>query len=179
MNAPRRVLVSGGPGVGKSTLLQALAAHGLAVAGDAARQVIQERRLQGLPPRGTARDFADNVLQRGHALYDALRGHAGDVLFDSGLPDALALRHEAHPFSEAEIAAELACRPHARQVLFLPPWAAIHTTDAERDGSFAHTLAVHDRLRAWYLRLGFVPVDLPRATLAQRVAFVLRFLDEG
>jgi predicted ATPase len=49
-----RIVFTGGPGVGKTTLLLALQARGHTTVGDSARTIIQDRRRRGLSPRPNA-----------------------------------------------------------------------------------------------------------------------------
>jgi predicted ATPase len=53
-----RIVITGGPGVGKTTLLLALQARGHTIVGDSARTIIQDRRSRGLSPRPNALEFA-------------------------------------------------------------------------------------------------------------------------
>jgi predicted ATPase len=54
-----------------------------------------------------------------------------------------------------------------------PPWPEIYVGDAERRHGFADAEAEYHRLAAAYARLGYAVVVLPKAPVADRVAFVL------
>jgi len=45
--------------------------------------------------------------------------------------------------------------------------------DAERTQDFDEAARVHARIRRNLTRLGYRPIDLPKGTVAERVAFVL------
>lgn len=169
-----RVVVTGGPGTGKTTLLRALNEQGHAVGDDAARSIIRERAARGLSPRPDPPAFAAAVLARETAAYRAASSPTGVMFFDRSVVDALCLLDEA--LDSNNLDAQLAHHPYHSDVFLLPPWQAIYANDAERDHSFTHVVHVHERLMQWYTRCGYRLVEVPRMSLAQRCAFVLEHL---
>jgi predicted ATPase len=59
-----RVVITGGPGDGKTFLIAQLSRRGFATVGESARAVIAERLAQGLPPRPDPESFAREILSR-------------------------------------------------------------------------------------------------------------------
>ena len=57
-------ILTGGPGAGKTSVLDCLHKRGYLVMPESARQVIIERRAQGLPPRPDPEAFAREILSR-------------------------------------------------------------------------------------------------------------------
>ena len=171
-----RVVISGAPGVGKTALLNELAGMGCATVAESARAVIRERLARGEPPRPAPADFAREILRRDVEKYRAAEPAAGWVFFDRGVVEALAMLHEAAPLPLEEHQSLIAaCRYHP--VVFVPPpWREIYVNDAERDQSFEHALAVHAALLRCYRDAGYEICDVPRATPAERAAYVLRVL---
>jgi len=172
----RLIVITGGPGAGKTTLIEALAGHGYAVQPEAGRAIIREQQAiggKGLPWADRAR-FAELMLAadlRSHAA--ALAGE-GQVFFDRGLPDILgylALCGLPVPQQAEEAAWRLRYR---RTVFIAPPWPAIFGQDAERKQDFAEAERTYAALAATYPRYGYELVELPRASVEERLAFVLR-----
>ena len=60
---------------------------------------------------------------------------------------------------------------------FFPPWESIFQNDAERDQSFGHALRIYKPMMDWYLACGYQIVEVPRTSVVERCAFVLRALD--
>ena len=174
-----RVVITGGPGVGKTTLLAELAERGYATVAESARAIISERRAQGQSPRPQPVAFAQEILRRETEKYYAHPSDSGWVFFDRGVVEALGMLHEATPLSAAEFDAALRAYPFHASVFILPPWSGIYTTDAERDHSFPWVEHVHNELVRWYRSCGYTLCEVPRLPVAERAEFVLRALAHG
>lgn len=168
-------VVTGGPGAGKSALIEALGARGLATVEEAGRAVIRQQVAIG----GRALPWADRALFAELMLSWDLRAYAAaaggperPVLFDRGVPDVLGyltlsgLAVPPHLAAAAE-----ACR-YARTVFVAPPWEAIFGQDAERRQDFSEAVRTCDSVSAAYAGLGYELVELPKATVEDRAAFV-------
>jgi predicted ATPase len=174
-----RVLITGGPGVGKTTLLAELGARGYATVPESARAIISERRAQGQSPRPEPVAFAQEILRRDPEKYHANRGESGWVFFDRGVIEALGMLHEAAPLSASELADALRKYAFHSSVFVLPPWSAIYATDTERDHSFPWVEHVHNQLVRWYRSCGYALCEVPRLPVAARAEFVLQALAHG
>lgn len=171
----RLIVITGGPGSGKTSLIEALAAAGHAVAPEAGRAIIRDQQAvdgRGLPWVDPGL-FAELMLAadlRNHA--EALAG-GRNVVFDRGLPDIagyLLLCGLPIP-GHVERAAQL--RRYRRAVYIAPPWQDIFTRDAQRKQDFAEAQRTYAAMAETYPRYGYELVELPRASVAERVAFVL------
>lgn len=171
-----RVILTGGPGVGKTTLLHALAARGHGVVPESAREVIRDRLADGLSPRPDAKVFAREILRRDTLKYRQTPDGPGWTFFDRSPLEAIGMLSDAVSLSPAELQSLLADFTFHRQVFVLPPWAEIYRQDSERDHDFAHCEAVHAAVLAWYQGLGYDLVEVPRMPLEARVTHVLAVL---
>lgn len=156
-----RVVITGGPGVGKTTLLRALQARGHAVVEESARALIRERLAQGLPPRPAPPEFAAELIRRDRASLGAVPPGPGWTFFDRGLVESVGMGLESGLLTAGQADALLAEAAFHPQVFVLPPWPAIYVTDAERDHDFAHCQRVDRLLRQWYGRCGYGLCELP------------------
>lgn len=168
-----RFIFTGGPGVGKTAVLESLSEAGYTCVPEVARKIIQDRRDQGLPPRPSPKEFARSIFAADIAQYDAQGDQAGPIFFDRGLVDALGMVCECGDLQIEECRGVLTERPLERAVFFFPPWQEIHAQDDERDQSFEDCLAISARIKSWYNLLGFELVEVPTGPLSDRVAFVL------
>lgn len=174
----RFIIISGGPGAGKTTLIEALAALGHGRTLEAGRFIIQRQVAIG----GTAlhwadqRLFAELMLMHEIRNYEEAREQAGLVFFDRGVPELCGylpmVGRETPPHFER--AAEL--YRYNRTVFLAPPWREIFAGDAERKQDFDEAVRSFEHCLAIYLAKGYGVVELPRASVAERVRFVLGHL---
>lgn len=171
----RLIVITGGPGSGKTSLIEALAAAGHAVRPEAGRAIIRDQQAvdgRGLPWVDPGL-FAELMLAadlRGHA--EALAG-GRNVVFDRGIPDIagyLLLCGLPIP-RHVERAAQL--RRYRCAVFIAPPWRDIFIQDAERRQDFAEAERTYAAMAETYTRYGYELVELPHVSIAERVAFVL------
>lgn len=174
IDATRFRVVTGGPGSGKTALIEALTAAGFAAMPEAGRAVIREQVATG----GTALPWADRdafaaaMLEHDLASHAAAQALPGPIFFDRGLPDIAGYRALSGlppcPVVDA------ACRTHRyhRQAFIAPPWPEIYATDAERRQTPAEAERTYRAMLAIYAALDYELIELPRAPVDGRAAFI-------
>jgi predicted ATPase len=173
-----RVAVTGGPGAGKTTLIQGLEQRGFTVVPEAAREIIAERKSRGQSPRPDPLEFARAIVARDIERYEAVRPNPGLVFFDRSLVDALGMLAELGELTDTDRHALLERHPYHPSAFILPPWRDIYRTDSERDQTWEQAVAVFESLQRWYTRCGLQLVEVPPGTIAERCDFVLQRLAE-
>ncbi|PZO78954.1 MAG: ATPase [Mesorhizobium amorphae] len=173
---PRFHVVTGGPGGGKTTLLDHLATLGFPVMPEAGRGVIREELASG----GTALPWADRAAFARRMADWEMRNLSdaekleGPVFFDRGLPDTLGyLVLEGLPVPPT--LEEAAARTRYASPVFLAPfWPEIYLQDAERKQSAEIAARTCDVMDETYRRLGYKVLALPKVGIKERAAFLLR-----
>jgi predicted ATPase len=133
----RLFVVTGGPGSGKTTLIDALAQVGCARSIEAGRGVIQDQVAVGGPalPWRDPQAFAELMLCWEMRSYHLAQEQAGPVFFDRGVPDVIGyLRMLGLPVPHHMEEAAATFRYHGR-VFIAPPWPDIFRQDSERKQS--------------------------------------------
>ena len=168
-------VVTGGPGSGKTTLIEALARRGYAHTVEAGRAIIQDQTaIDG--PALPARDplaFAELMLSWEMRSYRMAEAIDGPVFFDRGVADLvgyLALIGQPLPGHIARAAERFR---YNRRVFVAPPWPAIFTQDAERKQTPEEAVRTCGALVGAYRRCGYDLIELPLVAVEERVAFVL------
>ena len=171
----RFIVLTGGPGSGKTTLIDALQRAGHARSWEAGRGIIQDQVAIGghaLPWRDPIA-FAELMLSWEMRTYRQAREHPGPVFFDRGLPDIVGyLRMLGLPVPPHLVKAVDLCRYHHR-VFIAPPWPEIFTQDQERKQTLDEAERTYDAMVTAYADHGYQLVELPRVAVEQRVRFVL------
>ncbi len=171
---PRRFVLTGAPGSGKTSLLQALAGRGWPVVHEAATDVIAREQAEGVDEPRLTGNFTSKIVSL--QLERQLRSVRADVqLFDRSPVCTLALaRYLGHPPTPAlqrAVARAIHDGVYENEVFLVRPLGSIERTPARRI-SYAEALefeAVHE---AVYRELGFALVEIPRGSISARVAAV-------
>ena len=169
---PNFLVFTGGPGVGKTTLLRHLEAMGEIVVEESARAVIRENVASG----GGGTPWIDNeafvaqTAARDVANFDRLAGETRRVFFDRGIADSYGA-NGATP--SVELVEAIRTRRYNRQVFVFPPWREIYETDAERRQDWAEAEATFGRVLRLLPHFGYEPIIVPKASTAVRAEFVL------
>jgi len=171
----RFFVLTGGPGSGKTTLIDALADAGYRAAPEAGRAIIRHQQaLDGpaLPWKNPAL-FAELMLQWEMRSHEEAFASTGPVFFDRAVPDIigyLQLSNLAVPDHVVRAASRVR---YNRQAFILPPWPDIFTQDSERRQDLAEAIRTYEAMLEAYAAYGYDLIEVPRVTVAKRVAFVL------
>ncbi len=158
-------VITGGPGAGKTALVEALAARGVRTMPEAGRAIIRQQVAIG----GAALPWADREAFAEAMLGWELRSHAeaaahgGLVLFDRGIPDVAGYRRVAGLPRRPHLDRAMALFRYEPLVFIAPPWREIFHADAERRQDFAEAEATADAMRAVYAEAGYRIEDLRAA----------------
>jgi predicted ATPase len=169
----RRFVLTGAPGAGKTSILQALAAEGFATVGEAATDLIAREQAAGTAEPWTDPGFIDRVagLQRERRL-----AATGDVQFHDrsafcteALADYLGHPHGAGLVREIEELKRTGF--YERRVFFVDLLGFIEPTAARRISleESRRFAAIHERV---YRAHGFELVRIAPANVAERVAAI-------
>ena len=175
---PIRVAVTGGPGAGKTSLLEGLKLRGYAVVPEVARGIIADRKTGGLSPRPPLIEFAKAIVERDVDQYESTRTGEGIIFFDRSLLDSLGMLAHLDQLADADKQRFLEQYPYHSTAFILPPWREIYRTDSERDQSYEEAVRVYQSLREWYVQCGYNLIDVPKGTIDERCEFVLQSLGE-
>ncbi|MFG6178914.1 AAA family ATPase [Halomonas sp. THAF12] len=169
-----RVVITGGPGGGKTSLIEAMEERGYPVVQETARRIIKERLAAGLSPRPDPVSFGKKILSSDIEKYQAAAGGHRAVFFDRGILDALYMLDEAQALTRDEFAQYVRRFPYSSVVFLLPPWEEIYAKDSERDQSLEEAVQVFEGMKGWYSYWGYETVEVPRVSVEARVAFVIK-----
>ena len=172
---PNLFVVSGGPGSGKTTVLEELASRGYRFAPEVARQIIQ----QEVQSSGTALPWGDReayirlMLKRSVESYLLHTPATRPTFSDRGIPDTLCYARLTSMANQESILD--ACRQYryASLVFIAPPWKEIYETDNERKQDFAEAESTFEQMVQVYRECGYAISELPTTKPAARADFIL------
>jgi predicted ATPase len=130
---PNFFLLTGGPGVGKTTLIEHLRARGERCVEETHRRVIREQVATGgsAVPWLDQQAYGERTAREDIAIFDALADVKERVFFDRGVPDTGGPGYAPPPWH----AEALHTRRYNRRVFVPPPWRDIYAQDGFRAGA--------------------------------------------
>ena len=171
-------IVTGGPGSGKTSLLEALRSRGYICSVEAGRGIIQDQASiagRALPWEDRSL-FAELMLSWEMRSYRMAQEATGPVFFDRGVPDVLGYLHLIGTPAPQHIQSATQKFRYNPTVFITPPWPEIFQHDHERKQDFNEAVRTYDALVTTYERLGYDLVEIPRLSIESRANFVLDHL---
>ena len=169
------IVIIGGPGTGKSTIIDALIQRGYCCYPEISREITLNAKKEGIDQlflqdpllfsklllEGRVKQY-ENALEEPHEI----------VFLDRGIPDVLAYLHyigEQYPSDFIE-----ACRTNIYSKIFLlPPWEEIYLSDEERYENFEQSNLIYHFLQETYQNYGYELIEVPKNTVDNRILFIL------
>jgi len=177
-------VITGGPGVGKTTLLKELESRGYPVVQEVARRLIREQQQidgEALPWKN--RDLYKKIMfDRSIAAFrqlDESNLNNQPVFFDRSFLDTLCYCR----LIGAEISKEM--KTYAENwtfnptVFLLPPWEAIYQKDEQRKQDWEEATKTFVQMKETYLEFGYQPQEVPKMDVIHRTDFVLKAIRNG
>ncbi|UCD03914.1 MAG: AAA family ATPase [Candidatus Woesearchaeota archaeon] len=167
-------VISGGPGFGKSALIDALDRRSFYCGKDVAREFIKEQIISGgeILPQNNRLEFQKIILQRRIKQYkDAPEGKI--CFFDRGIPDLIGYltKENLEVPNEYYLASN---KYRYEKIVFLtPPWQEIFEKDSERSETFREAKIIHKAIEKAYKDLSYKIINVPKGSINKRVEFIL------
>ena len=170
-------VITGGPGFGKSILIEKLHELGYPVGGEVARQIIEEQTAAcgELLPWKDVYGFEKRVMDERIAFLNSIDNKC--VAFsDRGLPDQAAYSKYKGKEISPQLKDAITANHYAKRVFLTPPWRQIFQNDQIRKETFEEAETIHRYIVETYLENGYEPIDLPFDMPEKRIAFILKSL---
>lgn len=174
-------IFTGGPGVGKTSVIKYLETRNIRCVKEAARGIIKKQLQQG----GKALPWRDKNLYKNLmmelSVKDYLKTSKQDkkiTLFDRGIPDTLAYAYlENLPVPDNLLSYSKNYRYNTTVFIF-PPWKEIYKPDSERKQQFHEVVKTHKIMIQTYKKCGYEPVTIPKAGIEDRSEFIMHYINK-
>ena len=171
----RKIVITGGPGTGKSSIINRLEEKGEKCLHEISRQVTLEAQKEGIDQLFLEQPllFSEKLLEGRLNQYLEAKEYKSDHIFiDRGLPDVVAYM-DYFDTNYPEIFNKT-CQNNRYDLIFiLPPWKEIYISDNERYESYEEALKISSYLYSTYRRYGYDPIEVPKLSVEERTSFIL------
>jgi len=175
MRKHSKIVILGGPGTGKSSVLQELENRGYPCLHEVSREIILKAQKDGIEQLFLTNPllFSEKLLEGRISQFKEANKVEQPVFIDRGIPDVSAymdFKQEEYPsvFKEAN-------KSHKyHQAFILPVWPEIYTSDNERYESLGEALEIEKHLIKTYSDLGYQLIEVPKVSIKERADFILK-----
>src|SRR4030095_9748472 len=167
------LVITGGPGSGKSTILDSLSKLGYKFVGETARSIIKERISRGLTPRPNPDEFARQIFDIDFHNYINNLDTNQPVFFDRSFLDSAAMIFETNKTDTLRVTEILNNYRFRKNVFIAPPWKEIYCNDSERDQTYEDSVEVYKMLYKWYELNNYILIQIPQSDIDSRIHFIL------
>lgn len=170
-------IITGGPGFGKTALAEELRRHNYLCSDEFARDIIEKQQNNGgdLLPWVQPKQFQQAVLQSRIAFFESVPDHCL-AFADRGIPDQLAFARYRGFGSPEMLKQSVLQYRYAHQVFVTPPWPEIFVRDAIRNETVEEAMLIHQAIIDTYSELNYQIVELPLASVKERMNFIIQIL---
>jgi predicted ATPase len=174
-NSDRFFVLTGGPGAGKTTLIEALRNAGFATMPEAGRAIIRDQLQIGGPAthQNDPALFAELMLAFDMQSYRRALDQTGPVFFDRGITELAGYHRMMGMPAPAHFRTAAEEFRYNTKVFVAPPWPDIFANDTERKQSLGEAVRTHGATVMTYTEFGYEVVPLPRTSVEERLRFIL------
>ena len=173
----KKILITGGPGTGKTSLVNELKNNGYLCSEEIVRDLTIKKRDEGVDqyfltdPLGFSTKLFNLRLEEYNKIYNS-----NLVIYDRGPIDVLAYLN----FKSIEIPIDLinnSKKINYKYSFILNPWKDIYNQDSVRYESYEECVLIHEFLIREYEKFKIKLIVVPNGTIIERVRFIKKILD--
>lgn len=177
-------IITGGPGVGKTTLLNELKRRKYEIVPEIARELIKEQQRDNgkALPWENKNLYKEIMFDRSVSSFEEIEKNSNNekpIFFDRGFLDTICYAE----LIESEISDRMNSYAenwrYNKNVFMLPPWREIYETDNERKQDWKEVALTFKKMSETYKNYGYRIIEVPKKSVSERADFVLEFIEQN
>ena len=173
----KKILITGGPSTGKTSLVSELKKHGFYCFEEISRELTQRMRNQGIEQYflNNPIEFSKELFKLRFKQYEQEVESHNFIVYDRGPIDVLAYLD----FKKIKIPIDLINKSKEisyDHIFIMKPWKNIYVNDSERYETFEECINIHKSLLKTYKKFDLDLIEVPSSSIDERIKFVKRFL---
>ena len=172
----KRIVISGGPSAGKTSIIRELEKQGHHCIPEISREIILEAQRKGIDQLFLHNPikFSELLLEGRETQFLETHNTKHNIsFFDRGIPDISAYMDYSNT-EYPSIFTEKNQKHKYDTVFLLAPWKDIHVQDRERYEDFETAEEIFTYLNKTYRGLGYKVIEVPIGTVEERTLFILK-----
>tara|TARA_A100001015_G_scaffold320566_1_gene447413 strand:- start:5599 stop:6126 length:528 start_codon:yes stop_codon:yes gene_type:complete len=173
----KRIVISGAPGTGKTSVINQLFKIGFKCHNEVSREIISNQ----LQINGATTPWQDVYKFSEIVIYERLKQFklASNKLefYDRGIIDSFAYLIKDNINLKEEWITIAKEYKYFNKVFITPPWEEIFHTDQERKEDFITAKKIHSHLIKAYKAFDYKPIIIPKITIQERINFILKEIE--
>lgn len=171
----KKVVITGGPGTGKSTVIDKLSQLQFTCMPEISRTITKKAQESGIDQLFLEDPLLFSKLLLEGRIDQYLKAGLKKqhiVFFDRGIPDVFGyLNYLKMDYPDIYVRQSL---DHKYDTIFMmPPWQDIYITDNERYESYEQSMIIYNELIYAYNSIGYPIITVPEGNITARVQFIL------
>lgn len=170
-----KIVITGGPGTGKTMVINELLKRKFNCMVEISREIILDAKKKGIDQLFLTDPllFSELLLEgRITQFKEADLVKSKIIFFDRGIPDIHSyMKYLGTKYPDTYVVKSKFYK--YSQVFLMPPWEEIYTSDNERYESYEQSLHIYQHIKNGYLNLGYEITEVPHGTISERTNFIL------
>ena len=172
-----RILITGGPGTGKTSLVNELKNNGYNCSNEIVREITLDKRKEGYNQYFLSNplDFSTKLFNKRYNQYNK-QFVTKKIIYDRGPIDVLAYLE----FKSIKVPDDLITKSNTikyKYSFILNPWREIYINDNIRYETFEECKKIHSCLIKKYHEYGIKLITIPEGSVHERYKFVKSYID--